>query len=305
MDVIWNYLAANWLLLLGGTILGFSVGMLTGLFGAGGGFIITPALNIFLGLPMNLAVGTSACQVLGASGFSLYHHLDRNMYGIRIAMLMAIGILPGVITGKFVVGYFKGLGMITIAGKDVLLLDFVLLVVFAVFLSLIAGWLFFDNFWLRRHRHDDDDHTGYLASLKIPPVFQFRTIPSGPFSIPVLVVLGFVMGFLSGLLGIGGGVVMMPILFYLVGQETKFATQTSMMLVFIAGFLTTVSYAFSGDVKYVLAVFMVTGAFFGAKPGAAINKAISGKSLRKYFAFVVLAAVIMVLVKIIMMLNGD
>ena len=300
-------LLSNWIVLSGGGLLGFAVGIITGLFGAGGGFIITPVLNIFLGLPMNIAVGTSACQVLGASAFSLYHHYEKKLFGIRVALTMLIGIPFGSYLGASIVKKLAALKPIVVAGRELKTVDFTLLIVFAVFLSLIAAWLFYDNFHLRKHFHDIDEksHKGLLSKLKIYPLIKYRTIPGGEFSATVLVLLGFFMGFLSGLLGIGGGVVIMPILFYLVGQETKFATKTDLMLVFAAGFFATICHAYEKNIDYTLTAFLITGAFFGTKVGASMQKRISGREIRRYFAFVVLAAVLIVFFKLTKMILGN
>lgn len=277
--------------------------MLTGLFGAGGGFIITPALNIFMGLPMNIAVGTSSCQVLGASGFALSHHLDRRMMGVKIALLMGLGIPLGSYLGARVVDKWKTMGTITVMGKEVDGLNFILLLIFAVFLTLIAGWLLFDNFILRKGKNQDDsEHVGLLGNLAIPPIMEFTTIPRGHFSIPILIILGLFMGFMSGLLGIGGGVIMMPILFYLVGQETKYATLTSTMLIFIAGLFATIFHALNHNINYILVIALIIGAFLGTKAGVKIHKKISAKSIRQYFAFVVLGAAVMVIYKLFRMI---
>ena len=99
MEHLSDYFIAHWLILTGGVLLGFLLGFMTGLFGAGGGFILTPVLNIFLGLPMNIAVGTSSCQVLGASTFSLCHHFDKRLLGIRVAAFMCLGIPAGSFLG--------------------------------------------------------------------------------------------------------------------------------------------------------------------------------------------------------------
>lgn len=298
-----DYLINNWHLLVGGGALGFCVGIVSGLFGAGGGFIVTPILNIFMNVPMNIAVGTSACQVLGASGFSLYHHYEKNMFGIRVALVMLIGIPFGSIAGAYAVRKLVMLPAITLMGRELKTIDFILLLVFFVFLSIIATWLIIDNFYLRHGKDEDEaSHVGLFFRLRIPPILKFRTIPAGGFSATVLVFLGFFMGFLSGLLGIGGGVVIMPVLFYLVGQETKYATKTDMMLVFASGFFATVSHAFERNIDYALVLILITGAFFGTRVGASFQKKLSGKSIRKYFSFIVLAAALMVLGKLIKML---
>ena len=284
-------------------MLGFFVGVLTSLFGAGGGFIVTPALNIFLGLPMNLAVGTSACQVLGASSFSLYHRLDRRLMGIRVALFAGIGIPVGAFLGTWLVQLMKKIGDWQLWGKNIDPVNFLLLAIFAVFLLLIGGWLIFDNFYLRRNNDgDESNHVGILARFKIRPLFKFRSIPAGEFSVPVLIGLGLFTGFLSGLLGIGGGVIMMPMLFYMVGQETKFATQTSTMLVLLSGAFSTIFHAMDKNINYPLALVLIAGAFFGAKLGSIIHDRISAKSIRKYFAFVVLGAWLMVVIKLLKMI---
>ena len=298
-----EYISAHWLSLTGGSILGFVVGIMTGIFGAGGGFIITPALNIFLGLPMNLAVGTSACQVLGAAGFSFMHNFDKKLRGLKLALLIGIGIPVGVVIGTSVVNKLEKLPHLTIYGKDVNAVNFILLATFAVLLLFISAWMLFDSFYLRRNHSEEDEknHKGLLTGLKIPPYARCETIPVGRASVFLLIATGLLMGFLSGLLGIGGGVIMMPLLFYVIGQEAKFAVKTSIMLILMSGLFATISHAMAHNIDYYMVMFLIPGAFFGSRIGTAIHKKISSKSLRKYFAFVVLAAMLMVVVKLMIM----
>jgi uncharacterized membrane protein YfcA len=283
-----------------GVTLGFSVGILTGYFGAGGGFILTPVLNILLGIPMNIAVGTSACQVLGASSFSLWHQQAKRWLGIRVAAWMGAGIPAGVWLGSNLVQCLKARGSMALAGRSVPIVDVSLLAVFAIFLSLITLWLFLDNFILRRGRDDESERMkGYLAVLSFPPMVHFRTVPHGPFSGPVLMLLGLATGCLSGLMGIGGGVILMPILFYLVGQEIKAAARTSTMLVFMAGLCATLVHAYDGNINWVLAACLIGGAFFGTRLGIRLQHNTPGKLIRQYFTFVVLAATLIVIGKLI------
>jgi uncharacterized protein len=301
-----DYILNNWITLVEGVLLGMSVGMLTGLFGAGGGFIITPALNIFMGIPMNIAVGTSSCQVLGASSIAISHHIDRRFMGAKIAFFIGTGIPLGSYVGASVIDKWKNMASITIMNHEVNALNFILMVIFAIFLSLISAWLLFDNFVLSKGKHKDDaEHVGLLSNLQIPPIMKFRTIPSGPFSIPILVILGLIMGFMSGLLGIGGGVIMMPMLFYIVGQETKYATLTSTMLIFISGLFASIFHAINHNINYILVVALIIGAFGGTKFGVKIHKKMTGHSIRKYFAFVVLGAALMTIYKLLKMVYFD
>jgi uncharacterized membrane protein YfcA len=297
--------AANWQLLCA-VALGLFVGVATGLFGVGGGFIITPALNILLRVPMAMAVGTCAANVLGGASFALWRQLDRRFLGIRVAGVMAIGIVPGASVGAKVVKWAKGMGHITVASQNVEAITFINLAVFAVLLTLIVCWFLIDNFWLRRGRTDDESqHRGLLAWVRVPPIIRARTIPAGSVSAPLLLSFGFFEGFVSGMLGIGGSVIMMPIMFYLIGQTTKLATQTCLILAFVSGLCSTVNHAIAGNVDYRLAVALLAGAFVGTRIGTVIRSRITGKSIRQYFTFVVLAALLMVLYKIYMMLTVD
>lgn len=298
-----DYIIENWISLSGGAFLGFAVGILTGLFGAGGGFIITPALNIFLGLPMNLAIGTSACQVLGAASFTFFHNFDKKMHGLKLALIIGIGIPFGVILGTKIVVNLKGFHPMKFFGRELSTVNFILLAIFAILLCLIGTWMLIDNFYLRRHHKEEDElnHKGLLTKLPFPPYVHCETIPAGKVSAFLLVFAGLMMGFLSGLLGIGGGVIMMPMLFYIIGQQAKFAVRTSVMLIFMSGLFATISHAFAHNINYYMVAFLIPGAFIGSKIGSVIHHRISSKSLRKYFAFVVLAAMIMVVVKLVAM----
>ncbi len=289
---------------MGGAFLGLGVGILTGIFGAGGGFIITPALNIFLGLPMNLAVGTSACQVLSAAGFTFTHNFDKKLHGLKLALLIGIGLPGGVYLGTQTVSKLKDFPPITVLGKDLNAVNFILLAVFTVLLFVIGAWMLFDCFYLRKHHTEEDEqkHKGLLTNLKIPPYVRCSTIPQGQVSIILLIIIGLFMGFLSGLLGIGGGVIMMPMLFYIIGQQAKFAVRTSVMLILMSGLFATISHALQHNIDYKMVAFLIPGAFIGSRIGTSIHKKISSKSLRKYFSFVVLGAMLMVLIKIIKMI---
>lgn len=302
--MIIDFITNNWILGIGGLTLGICSGILTGLFGAGGGFIITPALNIFLGLPYNFAIGTSTCQILGASGITLHRRAKAVAASLKVAIFISIGIPIGAFFGVKIVTNMKDLGLIKIGTKMINAQDFYFTAFFCTFLFLIACWLFFDNFYLRRNKsEEDDDDKGFLAWIKIPPMMNFPSIPHGAFSIPVLIFIGMTTGFLSGLLGIGGGVIIMPILFYLVGQETKYATLTSTILIFMSSLFSSILHGLHGNINYMLVIFLICGAFIGTRIGVALHHKISGKSIRKYFAFVVLAAVIMVAVKLVLMIK--
>ena len=220
--------------------------------------------------------------------------------GIKVALCTGAGIPLGAFAGARLVKVLKGLAPWQLNGVTIDPVNMLLLSVFAVFLLLVGAWMAFDNFVRCRHRPDDDQrHVGILASWHVPPMIRFRTVPGGPVSLPLLVLMGVLMGFLSGLLGIGGGVIMLPALFYLVGQETKYATRSDMMLVFVSGLFSTAFHALDRNIHYPLALALMAGAFFGTRVGASLQQRVQGKSIRQYFCFVVLAAWALVMVKLL------
>lgn len=276
--------------LAGGSLLGGAVGLLTGFFGAGGGFILTPALHIVLGLPMHLAAGTSAFQMTGVSLFSLIDRLDRRLLGIRVALCLGIGVPFGSLAGTRLVRSIKQMRGWSLDGRAIDPVNFSLMACFAVFLLGIAAWMCYDTFF-RKPR------PGAVAGVRlaIPPLGRFRTIPAGPYSIPVLALLGVAIGLLSGLLGIGGGVIVLPALFYLVGQETRAATQTSLMVVLLSGLSSSLFHARDGNIDYLLVAALLPGAMIGARIGLRLQRAVSERAIRRGFALVTLGAWLLVM----------
>jgi len=285
-----------------GSVLGFLVGVMTGFFGAGGGFILTPVLNICLGVPMNFAVGTSAFQILGTSTVSLWKRLDRRLLGIKVALWLGMGIPFGTFCGAKVVDCFKSMKTWHVFGSRVSPVDFMLLSVFCLLLLFLAVMMFHDAYG--KAPEETESRAGFRFRLRIPPMRHFRTIPAGEFSIPVLIVTGSTVGFLSGLLGIGGGVVLLPILFLLIGQEVKAATQTSLILVFLSGLFSTFFHAVDGNIDYALAVSLLVGGIPGAHFGSKLHAGCSEQTIRKGFAFVVSGAWLLVVFKLIRILSA-
>lgn len=290
-----EYILNNNFFIFIGLSIGFTVGILTGLFGAGGGFLITPALNIFLGIPMNLAVGTSSAQVLGASFFSLSQKFDRKRTEFKLILPIALGIPLGSFGGTLVVKNLHAISPFLINGHKIIAADLYLLSFFAIFLLVIAVFMLIDNFVLKRKKNV---HYGLLSNIKIPPMMHFHTVSGGEFSGLLLCFIGLLLGFLSGLLGIGGGVIMFPCLYYLVGQETLAVTKSDLVLIFISGIFSTYFHSQNQNIDYILAMILIFGAFAGTRIGLYLQTKMSPILIRRNFAFIVLAAWLLVIWKL-------
>lgn len=283
--------------------LGSFVGVMTGFFGAGGGFLLTPALNILLGLPMPLAVGTSSCQICGTSLFTLWQRLDRRWLGWRVAVVSGIGIVPGTWLGTRLVAMMRELGYWQTRRQLVPAADLLLLALFALLLLPIGIGMYLDG-----AEHPDRkmtpaaEHPGVLARWRLPPMYRFRTIVGHEFSLSVMVLLGGIMGLLSGLLGIGGGVIMLPMLLYLVGQKLEFATLTSTMIIFLSSLGSSFFHGLNGTISYPMALALLCGSLAGSTIGVRLQARVSSRKTRRYFAWVVFAAWLMVVGRLLMYL---
>lgn len=290
MDRIITQLAAEWPVYLGALFFGCSIGMLTSLFGAGGGFIITPVLRILFGLDMPAAASTSAFHILGTSSLSIFQKRKHILETVFVALALIAGDIPGVKVGDWLLKKTANIRTLDVFGREVMADDFVAYAVLGAILAAVITWLVYDNF-IARHAVDPDDRPGLFARIKLPPMAHFKSI-TGPFSVTILLAIGFVVGFLAGLLGIGGGVIILPVLVYLVGQRTVQAARTDLLLVWVSA-LMKVFFGWQ-QVNIVIGCTLLLGAVFGTKIGSVIQERISGKGLRRWFCLIVGVALTMI-----------
>lgn len=284
---------------IGALLIGGAVGILTALFGVGGGFLITPLLNIVLGVPMPVAVGTSVVQILGVSAGSLFERRHEPKPGIKMSIVMFGGNFIGVQIGAALLARLERIGYIVVRGSRYALVDLVVLALFIPLLLGIAYWLYIDT---RRNPEPPVVRVGWFARLKIPPYACFESLERPRLSLPVLAYFGMLMGLLTGMLGIGGGVLLLPALVYLVGLRTRRATSTSLVMVLLTSAVAVVTHTIAGNVNYPLAVPLLLGGTLGAAFGTSLGERMQGPALRKYFIYVLLLAVVVVSFRLLMVL---
>ena len=284
------------MMLLGALAIGTAIGVLSGMFGVGGGFMITPLLNILLGVPMPIAVGTSAVQILGVSTAGLYRRRKEKRTDYKMAVVLGGGNYMGVRLGAQMLRWLGGLGELPLPGGTMPAADFYLLCVFVLLLGSIAGWLIYD---VSRRQSSIEVCEGLFARIKLPPYTEFPSLEQPRLSIPLMAYLGLGLGFLTGLLGIGGGVILLPALIYLVGMRTQCATATSMALVWLSSLIATITHALAGNTNLTLALPLLVGGTVGMQIGVALADRLGGIRLRRYFAVVVVVAAAMVAARVV------
>lgn len=276
-------------------VLGVAVGVLGGFFGMGGAWMVTPALNIF-GFPMPFAVGTDLCHMAGKSIISTRRHAKFGNVDMKLGLTMLAFDVCGIEIGARLVMWLERLGL---AGP-------VIRWVYVVFLFLIALLVFFDYFKKKQMERGGapESDAGQSAvrwhetlhKIRIPPIVRFD-VAQVECSMWLPATVGLLVGILAGFLGIGGGLLMMPALVYLIGCPTYVAVGTDLFTVMIAGFYGAFTYGMKGRIEFLAVVCMLLGAAPGAQIGTIATKYIRGYGIRLMFGTTVVCAMISVILK--------
>lgn len=281
-------------------ILGLGVGMIGGFFGMGGGWMVTPGLNI-LGFPMAFAIGTDIVQMSGPSLISTMRHAKFGNVDYKLGAIMVAGTVSGFECGAQLVMWLERIGKV----------DSYVRSGYLVLLTLIA-WLVFTDLAKKRRkereamalgRQVDALATGIewhktLHKIRIPPVVHFRKAGIRC-SVWLPVLVGFFTGLLAGILGIGGGLVRMPALIYLIGCPTHIAVGTDLFEVAISGLYGAASYTYKGRTELLAAVIMLLGASVGAQIGSVATKYVKGYGIRLFFGIAVVGCALSIVLKLI------
>jgi uncharacterized membrane protein YfcA len=261
--------------------IGAIVGFVSGLFGVGGGFLITPLL-IFVGIPPAVAVATQANQVMGASVSGLLAHWQRGNVDFRMGLILMAGGLVGSTVGVWLFGLLRGIGQI----------DLVILVIYVVVLGVVGALMLGESIWAawRRRRRPLEraklhQHI-WLHGLPLKLRFRKSKLYISAL-LPLL--LGFVIGILNAIMGVGGGFIMVPAMIYLLGMSTSVVVGTSLFqIILVAANVTMLQAVQNQTVDLVLALVLLAGGVVGAQVGSRFTGKLRGEQVRVLFALLVL-----------------
>lgn len=270
--------SVNLFLLLG---VGGIVGLLSGMFGVGGGFLITPML-FFMGIPPAVAVATGANQIVASSVSALMAHLRRKTVDLRMGTVMLIGGLIGSGLGIWVFNLLTQLGQI----------DLLVKLCYVLFLGVVGTLMFIESVRaLQRSKRPGAPKVrrsrGWIDAL--PFKVKFRTSGLYLSVIPPLVV-GAAVGVLAAIMGVGGGFIMVPAMIYLLNMPTKVVVGTSLFqIIFVTAFTTLMHAITNYTVDMFLAVLLLIGGVIGAQIGAQIGLKLKAEQMRILLALLVMA----------------
>ena len=260
--------------------IGGAVGFLSGLFGVGGGFLMTPLL-IFIGIPPSVVVATEANQLVAASLSGAIAHWRRGNVDVKMGLALLVGGVVGSSCGVWLFTFLRALGQI----------DLVIKLCFVVFLSAVGALMLVESVRImlrRRHRIRRKRHHHYWVH-GLPLKMRFRRSQLY-ISVLLPVAVGFVVGVLAAIMGIGGGFIMVPAMIYLLGMPTAVVVGTSLFqIIFVTANVTLLQAINNQTVDILLALLLLCGAVVGAQIGARAGAKLQGEHLRGLLAVLVLA----------------
>ncbi|MEP0156217.1 sulfite exporter TauE/SafE family protein [Pseudophaeobacter sp.] len=261
--------------------LGGLVGIMSGMFGVGGGFLMTPLL-FFIGIPPVVAVATGATQLVASSFSGVLAHFRRRTVDIKMGLVLQAGGLIGAGLGVIVFNYLKSLGQV----------DLLVTLFYVVFLGIVGTLMFIESlnaiFKSRRAGGAPAPRRqrGWVHAL--PFKMRFRTSGLYISVIPPLMV-GVVVGILAAIMGVGGGFIMVPAMIYILGMPTKVVVGTSLFQIILVTAFTTMLHATTNyTVDIVLAVLLLVGGVIGAQIGTRVGVFLKAEQLRILLALMVM-----------------
>ena len=261
--------------------LGGIVGILSGMFGVGGGFLMTPLL-FFIGIPPAVAVATEANQIVASSFSGVLAHFKRKTVDLKMGTVLLVGGLIGAALGVVIFNYLKSLGQV----------DLLVRLCYVVFLGIIGSLMFVESLKAirqtsagtvvpKRRKHNWVHNLPFKMKFRVSGLY-ISVIP------PILV--GVCVGILAAIMGVGGGFIMVPAMIYLLGMPTKVVVGTSLFqIIFVTAFTTMLHATTNYTVDVVLAVLLLVGGVIGAQVGTRIGVHLKAEQLRILLALMVIA----------------
>jgi uncharacterized membrane protein YfcA len=277
--------------------LGGAVGFLSGLFGVGGGFLMTPLL-IMVGIPSTVAAATDSNQIVAASTSGTYAHWRLGNVDFKMGLFLLVG---GVIGGTLGVQLIKVLRAVGDA-------DFVIKITYVVMLGIIGVYMFIESIQSMRKNPVEDKRAEAPAKVSLYArlvqalPYQMRFEKSGVTLSPLMpLILGVFVGILAAIMGVGGGFIMVPVMVYMLRMPMHVVVGTSLFQILFTCVNVTIMQAITNfTVDLVLALILLLGSTIGAQFGVRLSKRLKADQLKILLASIVLLVMVQMLVSLIL-----
>lgn len=265
--------------------LGGVVGLLSGIFGVGGGFLMTPLL-IMMGIPPTVAAASDSNQIVGASTSGTLAHFRHGNVDIKMGLLLLVGGVVGGSMGVQIIAILRQMGNA----------DFLISITYVLMLGFVGGYMFLESLQAMRKSAQPKETAAspkresfYAKMIRIMP-FQVDFQRSGiRLSLYMPFLLGILVGILAAIMGVGGGFIMVPVMVYLLRMPMHVVVGTSLFqILFTCMNVTVMQAAQNHTVDFVLALLLLLGSAIGAQLGAKVGKKLGGEHLKILLASLVL-----------------
>ena len=277
--------------------LGFIVGLLSGLFGVGGGFLMTPLLIMF-GIPPTVAAASDSNQIVAASASGMYAHYRLGNVDFKMGAYLLAGGIVGGTGGVQVIKVLRQMGNA----------DFLIKITYVLMLGFVGIYMFQESLHALRSTQPknaaaptDSRESMYVRLMRSLPM-QTRFDKSGIVLSPVVpVFLGGLMGVLAAIMGVGGGFIMVPVMVYLLRMPMHVVVGTSLFQVLFTCIDVTIMQAYSNrTVDFVLALLLLIGSVLGAQVGARLSTRLKDDQLKIFLASLVLLVMVKMLLSLVL-----
>lgn len=285
--------SVNYLVVVG---LGLAVGLLSGLFGVGGGFLMTPLL-MMVGIPPTIAAATDANQIVAASASGTISHMRLGNVDIKMGIFLLVGGFLGGAAGVQVIKILRAAG-----GAD-----FLIKLTYVVMLGLVGSFMFVESLYaLRKNKQNiakaaapsAEKKAGFFAALPMQTYFEKSGVSH---SALVPLVLGTFVGVLAAITGVGGGFLMVPVMIYMLRMPMHVVVGTSLFQILFTCIEVTFLQAYSNrTVDFFLAILLLIGSVFGAQIGTILGKKLHGDQLKILLASIVLAVTVKIVLELVL-----
>jgi len=284
---------------------GFTVGIVGGFIGVGGGYMVTPALIVF-GFPGYMASGIDMTHIAGKAVIATVRHRQLGNVDWTLGLAMVGGTMLGVELGVRLLNYTKLLG---ISGVVLLAASVVIMIGLFLYTQIETH---------RSHKRINElaregKTVGrelrvsllpkFFQSIKLYPIVRCR-VAKLIISMWVIVIVGFSTGVLAGFFGVGGGFIRVPALVYIVGATTHIAVGTDLMEIAVSGGYGALRQSMSGNVDMIAVLFMIVGAMFGAQFGSLATSYVRGPAIRYILSYSLILATVGALLRLVYILSG-
>ena len=270
-------ISVNIFLLVG---LGALVGILSGMFGVGGGFLMTPLL-FFIGIPPAVAVATEANQIVASSFSGALAHFKRRAVDLKMGVILLLGGVLGASLGVYVFKLLKQIGQV----------ELMVTLCYVVFLGIIGSLMFLESLssiTRRGNAQRTKKIKRHTWVHRLPLKMRFRTSNLYISAIPPFFI-GIVVGVLAAIMGVGGGFIMVPAMIYIIGMPTKVVIGTSLFqIIFVTAFTTIMHATQNYTVDAMLAILLIFGGVVGAQIGVRLGVKLKAEQLRILLSVIVL-----------------